>query len=313
MAGMRPLLGRLMVPFSLALALSTTSCGSQLVQWSATAIGCDPNDVEIWNEERGFGGDSWDASCADENYACEAKDNHVVCRQFRPPSVPMSVAALSTKSTSEGAVVRETNADGQTVLRLKLVEAGFDLRFVAVPALDSEHVQLTVELPATLAKHGCEPNVMVDSELLPRMAARRDSYNDPYGLKIGVTVPLQTAGLFTRPHRVAGRACSEEWRLSPSSQQQIEELLLRFGEELRWLKKPLPPSSRTRARASDPGDRCQANERPRCRGETVYVVSSTRMMYSPPSSAMNWPRGKDDDAKEAASKPVPATVALRSS
>lgn len=73
----------------------------------------------------------------------------------------------------------------------------------------------------------------------------------PRKTRLIVEVPRMLLDRLIRPHRVLGRVCDEEFRISAASQSAIEELLRQAKDELGWDQATPAPAS-TAPAASGP-------------------------------------------------------------
>lgn len=211
----------------LVTVVSSMGCGSNLASVSAGHVGCSPNEISIADERSGWSTVTWTATCRGRRFQCTSAANG-------PRTTQINCAAAD--GAAVGAVVREerTGSDGVAVqtLRLGLAAGGAQLRFIAIPARDSTHLIFGMHPTGVQSVEGCSAGVMVDGELHALDDLRPVA--DPTGPGLRTVISTETLGALSRAERVSGRVCDVEWRLGPSDQALLRELLTRIEEDLAW-------------------------------------------------------------------------------
>ena len=139
--------------------------------------------------------------------------------------------------------VRKTSGpDRETVFSARLKIAGLWLTLAGAPAKTPEFVTLWLDLPSDLRGKECQVRLMIDGELQPVLRTLESGRD-----RLAVMVPLELLELIATKPRVVGRLCDYEWRLGEKSQAAAKELLLRFREELVWLKRDTSSQPATEA------------------------------------------------------------------
>lgn len=209
-----------------------------LARSSAGYTGCEPSAIYIYNADRPFlgGPTTWSAECEGRTYRCSSTRGNVSCIERGGKAKPTVVVAPAQPARG---VRRVKGSSGGYRLEATASDPPFQLTFRGSPTQDRENILLTIKYPTQLVSEACAPSVMVDGQLQPPLGHRLKRTLAESDLQ--VELPLKVLQLFTRPHRVAGRVCSEEWRLGAADQQQIEEFLVRWGEELKWGEPSTPP------------------------------------------------------------------------
>jgi len=63
---------RVAIAGSIAFALASAACGGNLAAASSGKVGCSPSNIQISDDEQGWGSRTWTATCNGRRYYCSA-------------------------------------------------------------------------------------------------------------------------------------------------------------------------------------------------------------------------------------------------
>lgn len=252
--------------FLIAITAAATGCASpglgppprverQLALASAGLTGCDPDKIQIakLKSEGHFG--AWTSSCHGKVFQCSALPSDfgvpapfetitrldaVSCTLRNGASEqPAGVVATDTAPPETGVSRERIDKGIGFLLRARIVEGVFLMDFSVVFAEGNDSVTWLTTPSRTKGyevDERCAVVLLIDGERVP--LARAPASSDPQLIKL--KVPLALVKRMAEAKRVVGRICDQEWRLSPSSQEVLQEFLVRLNEE-QLLSKPSAP------------------------------------------------------------------------
>jgi hypothetical protein len=234
-----------------------TSCAFSLAEVSSGYVGCGPDQIEISDYQRGFVAETWRARCGGRVYQCSRSGGGgtMIGRTYvaSAPQVACSQAYVSESRPAESPatstlfkVRKTTGPDREAVFSARLKIAGLWMVLAGAPAKTPGYVTLWLDLPSDLRGKECQVRLMIDGELQPTLRTLQSTRD-----QLAIMIPLELLERIAGQPRVVGRVCDFEWRLGDKSQAAAKELLMRFREELAWLRRD-PASQPAREGAAAP-------------------------------------------------------------
>jgi hypothetical protein len=217
--------------------------------------GCSPDKAEIEDIQVEGRFSSWTSSCNGKVFQCSAfaprnypsattfsddKIDSVSCAPRNGTAAQPAGAAATDTAPPETGVTRERIDKGTGfLLRARVVEGVFLMDFSVI--FDEGNDSVTWLTTPSRTKgyevdERCAVVLLIDGEKVP--LARAPAASDPQLIKL--KVPLALVKRMAEAKRVVGRICDQEWRLSPSSREVLQEFLVRLNEE-QLMNKPSTP------------------------------------------------------------------------
>lgn len=220
--------------------LGAVGCTPNLRALSAGHVGCPPDQIEISEGQMRVGWSdntrTWVATCQGRRFRCtmhsEEQSSTTDCAPETSGGVVSASRQTRTRSTASGAPVvrRSIQPNGAVRFDVTVSLAGDAVLAVSVLPLNAPNDGLvTLQYPNPLDGARCQLQLMVNGQLTP---IRPQSYV-PAGRAGQWTFLVETTAIRAAASTgyLVGRICGHEFRLEPTSQQALVELMRRYDEE----------------------------------------------------------------------------------